>query len=192
MPSVCARISVRDPSPIQVFAINAFAVSPIAFPILDLMSVSSTRSQPETRFRAWLRLHDQDLADRAKEDIESTDELSSGVLAVSTSQFRALHNTAKMCATLTDLRRFIRKRGERRRASGQSSKADYWDTLLSKLSSVQDEFADPAVQACDVPAADSDSIRHKTFDERTAHLLAVRRYIEHFATHCQFVSQRDG
>jgi hypothetical protein len=151
---------------------------------------TQTRS-PQDRLREWIRLNDQALADEAREAIESDSDFKSAVMAVNRSQFRALHNTAKMCGTVGELRTFVRKRAERRTAAGKEGKAAFWESLLSALSTLKEEQAELALEACDVPEADSTSIRNETFDRRTAHILIARRFVEHLAMHAQYLNANE-
>jgi len=147
-------------------------------------------SAPETRFQEWIRLNDQDLADYARDEIDSAEALSGGLRRVSPSQLRALHNTAKMCETPQELKTFVRHQEERRRASGKETEADFWEALLTALGTVQREYSDEAIEVCDVPETDSESVRHRRFDHRKAQLKVARRFVEHFTTHCQYLSKK--
>lgn len=152
--------------------------------------MQTTRPQtPERRIREWLRLHDQALADQAHEAIESNEALMAGVMDVERTQFRALHNTAKMCGTVGELRDFVGKRAARRKEADKDDedKAAFWEGLLGAISELKEDHVQPALEDCEVPEADSASIQGKGFDRRKAHLLIARRFIEHFATHAQYL-----
>jgi len=152
-------------------------------------SLLTPATTPEARFRAWLQLHDQEIANRA---VEATNEENGPCAAcrdVRASQFRALHNTANMCGTVGELRAFIRSRFERRRKAGKSS-APFWDGLNRELGDLKNAYLEPAADACGIEETSSETIQTASFDVRTAYLLIARVYIEHIAVHGQYVSHR--
>lgn len=139
-----------------------------------------------------MRLNDQVLAERARSAFESDDAFRDGVMEVQRSQFRALHNTANLCGTVKELRKFVQSRAGRREAANQEQKAAFWHGLHSALGQLHEEIVDPVLSDCQVPEPDSSSIRHGTFDRRTGHLLIARRFVEHLATHAQYVNARSS
>lgn len=147
---------------------------------------------PDERFRHWLLLNTHRLAQKAEAAIDGDGAPCSAFSAVKTSQFRGLHNTARMCASAKELRTFIRSRAERREAAEKDGQASFWAGLRSELSALNSDLLPEAVRECEIPPRDSNSIQQGSFDEETAEVLIARAFIDHFSTHCQFASARDA
>ena len=127
----------------------------------------------------WLAAYDYTMATRAAEAVDQEDALRDGAAgAVEKSQLRATLNTAGMCATIRELRTFIRSRAERRAKAGKKDKAAFWNALLTQLRIAQDDFVAPALTACASEDPDAATIR------------IVRTYFEHLIAHCQLISSQ--
>jgi hypothetical protein len=128
---------------------------------------------------AWLHRHDWTLYETATNAVEDKEEISGGLRRVKKTQLRAVINTARMCSSPSTFRGFLEKRAERRRAAGQDTRADFWSELASQLDYVQEEHAEPAVDAAGIPDARADG----------AEMRVVRAYFEHLISHCHVAGE---
>lgn len=128
---------------------------------------------------AWLRRHDWTLYEAATGAVEDEEAIAGGLDRVKKTQLRAVINTARMCSSPSTFRRFLKKRAERRRAADQDTRADFWSELAAQLDYVQEEHAEPAVDAAGIPDARADG----------AEMRVVRAYFEHLISHCHVANE---
>jgi hypothetical protein len=127
----------------------------------------------------WLRRHDWTLYETATSAVEQKEAFTEGLSDVKKSQLRAVINTARMCSSPSTFKGFLEKRAERRRSSGETTKANFWRALADEVDDVQDEHAAPAVTAAGFPETGTEA----------AEMRVVRTYFEHLISHCHVAGQ---